>query len=234
MVLLSGGTDLAGRQFLRRESQLPELFAVADDDEFRATVEIMPWLFGVSSNPGKKFVHYTSGGHGADMFAVHPELRSVIVDWYVTTLVKTPGNAPADKSSGSVSQSVQVLNQIETPGGVEQAARKLAEARRRDPKAVIFPQTIVNLMGYRHLQAGDIKTAVEIMKLNVTAFPESPNAYDSLSDVYLADGQKELARQNARRALELLASDASDPKARRDAIRDNAQLKLKQLGDVQP
>jgi len=234
LVLLSGGTDLAGRRFLRQESRLPELFAVADDDEFRATVEIMPWLFGVSSNSGKKFVHYTSGGHGADMFAVHPELRSVIVDWYVTTLMKTPGKAPPDKSGESASQSVQMLNQIEMPGGVEQVARKLAEVRRSDPKAVIFPETIVNLMGYQHLQAGDVKTAVEIMKLNVTAFPESPNAYDSLSDVYLADGQKELARQNAKRALELLASDTTDPQARRDAIRDNAQLKLKQLGAVQP
>ena len=207
LVLLSGGTDLAGRQFLRQESQLPELFAVADDDEFRPTVEIMPWLFSVSSNPGKKFVHYAKGGHGADMFAVHPELRSVIVDWYVTTLIKTPGKAPADKSSEPASQSAQMLNQIEMPGGVEQAARKLAEARRSDPKAVIFPETIVNLMGYEHLQAGDIKSAVEIMKLNVTAFPESPNAYDSLSDAYLADGQKELARQNAKKALELLAND---------------------------
>src|SRR3974390_1521200 len=144
LVLLSGGTDLAGRRFLRQESQPPELFAVADDDEFRATVEIMPWLFGVSSNPGKKFVHYTSGGHGADMFAVHPELRNVIVDWYVTTLMKTPGRAPADKSSESTPQSVQMLNKINIPGGDEKAARKLAEARRSDPKAVIFPETIVN------------------------------------------------------------------------------------------
>jgi hypothetical protein len=68
---------------------------VADDDEFRPTVEVMPWLFGVSSNPGKKFVYYASGGHGADMFAVHPELRGVIVDWYVTTLITTPGRASA-------------------------------------------------------------------------------------------------------------------------------------------
>src|SRR5450631_540568 len=234
LVLLSGGTDLAGRRFVRQESRLPELFAVADDDEFRATVEIMPWLFGVSSNSGKKFVHYASGGHGADMFAVHPELRSVIVDWYVTTLMKTPGKALADKSSESVSQSVQMLNQIEMPGGVDEVARKLAKARRSDPKAVLFSETIVNLMGYQHLLAGDTKTAVEIMKLNVTAFPESPNAYDSLSDVYLADGQKGLARQNAKRAIELLASDTTDPQSRRDAIRDNAQMKLKQLGEVQP
>jgi hypothetical protein len=72
------------------------------------------------------------------------------------------------------------------------------------------------------------------MKLNVTAFPESPNAYDSLSDAYLADGQKELARQNAKKALELQAFDTTDTQARRNAIRDNAQLKLKQLGEVQP
>src|SRR3984893_1280388 len=234
LVLLSGGTDLAGRQFLRQESQLPELFAVADDDEFRPTVEIMPWLFGVSSNPGKKFVHYASGGHGADMFKVHPDLRGVIVDWYVTTLIATPGRAPANKSSEPALQSAQILNQIEMPGGVDQAARKLAEARRSDPKAVVFPETIVNLIGYEHLQAGDIKNALEIMKLNVTAFPESPNAYDSLSDAYLANGQKELARQNAKKALELLALDTTDPQARRDAIRDSAQLKLKQLGEVQP
>jgi len=234
LVLLSGGTDLAGRGFLRQRSQLPALFAMADDDEFRPTVEVMPWLFSVSSNPGKKFVHYTTGGHGADMFAVHPELRGVIVDWYVTTLITTPGRAPADKSSEAASQSAQILNQIEMPGGVEQAARKLAEARRSDPKAVVFPETIVNLMGYEHLQAGDNKEALEIMKLNVTAFPESPNAYDSLSDAYLADGQKELARQNAKKALELLAFDTTDTQARRNAIRDNAQLKLKQLSAVQP
>lgn len=138
------------------------------------------------------------------MFTVHPELRGVIVDWYVTTLITTPGRAPANKSSEPASQSAQILNRIETPGGVEQVARRLAEARRSDPHAVIFPEVIVNQMGYEHLQVGDIKTAVEIMKLNVTAFPDSPNACDSLSDAYLADGQRELARQNAKEVIELL------------------------------
>src|ERR1700730_18285656 len=234
LVLLSGGTDLAGRRFLRQESQPPALFAVADDDEFRPTVEVMPWLFGVSSNPGKKFVHYASGGHGADMFKVHPELRGVIVDWYVTTLITTPGRAPANKSSEPALQSAQILNQIEMPGGVEQAARKLAEARRSDPKAMVFPEAIVNLMGYEHLQAGDIKNALAIMKLNVTAFPESPNAYDSLSDANLANGQKELARQKANKPPDRWAFDTTNLQTRRNAIRDSAQLKLKQLDEVQP
>jgi dienelactone hydrolase len=234
LVLLSGGTDTAGRRFLRDQSQLPELFAVADDDEFRPTIEVMPWLYSVASNPGKKYVHYAKGGHGADMFAVHPELRGVIVDWFVTTLIKTPGQAPVDKNGERAPQSAEILNEIDRPGGAEKAAAKLAEARRSDPKAVIFSEALVNLLGYEHMQAGDTKYAVEIMKLNATAFPDSPNVYDSLSDAYLADGQKDLARQNAKKALELLANDTTDPQQQRDAIRDSAQAKLKQLGDTQP
>jgi len=233
LVLLSGGAGLAGRQFLRQASHLPALFAVADDDEFRPTVEFMPWLFGVSSNPGKKFVRYATGGHGADMFAVHPELRGAIVDWYVTTLIRTPGRAPADKSSWPASPWAEVLNWIDMPGGTGRARQKLAEARRRDPKAAVFPESVVNLMGYEHLQAGDIKGGLEIMKLNAAAYPESPNVYDSLADAYLADGQKEPARQNARKALELVASDTTDPEPRRNAIRESAQQKLKRLSEGQ-
>lgn len=234
LVLLSGGTDTAGRRFLRDQSQLPELFAFADDDEFRPTVEVMPWLYSVASNPGKKYMHYAKGGHGADMFAVHPELRGVIVDWYVTTLIKTPGHAPVDKSGERAPQSAELLNEIDRPGGAEKAAAKLAEARRSDPKAVVFSEALVNLLGYEHMQAGDTKYAVEIMKLNVSAYADSPNAYDSLSDAYLADGQKDLARQNAKKTLELLANDTKDSQAQRDAIRDSAQAKLKQLGGTQP
>jgi len=41
-------------------------------------------------------------------------------------------------------------------------------------------------------------------------------------------------RQNAKKALELMALDPTDPQARRNAIRDSAPLKLKQLDEVQP
>jgi dienelactone hydrolase len=231
LVLLSGGTDLPGREFLRRGSQ-PQLFGYADDDEFRGTVEIVPWLFVVSGNPGKKLVHYTTGGHGSDMFTVHPEFRQAIVDWYVTTLITTPGHAPAAENNPTVPASAQVLNEIEQPGGVESVAAKLAAARRTNPQAEIFPEDIVNIMGYQYLQARDVKMAMAILKLNADAFPNSPNVWDSLGDIYLADGQLELARQNSKKALELLAYDTLDPEARRNAIRDSAQQKLKQLDAV--
>lgn len=231
MVLLSGGTDFAGRQFIREAGTLPLFVGFADDDEFKPTIDAIQWIFSLSSDPGKQIVHYATGGHGADMFRVHPELRTKITDWYVTTLIKTPGSAPSDKVAWSAPPAVQILNQIDELGGAAQVAQKLAEARQHDPKVVLFSEDIVNVIGYEHMHAGDIKGGIEILKLNAQAFPNSPNVYDSLSDAYLADGQKDLARQNARKVLELLATDTTYPEALRNGIRDNAQQKLKQLGD---
>jgi hypothetical protein len=48
--------------------------------------------------------------------------------------------------------------------------------------------------------AGDEKSPLKIVKLNAMAYPNSANAYDSLSDAYLADGDNELARQTPKGA----------------------------------
>lgn len=230
-MLLSGNTDLNGRQFLRKAGSPPVFLAAADDDEFPPSVLAIEWMYALDTNPGKKFVHYAFGGHGADMFPYHPDLPRIIVDWYVTTLVRTPGRAPVAKDNPPVPQPVHMLETIDQPGGPAKATQMLAEARQRDPKAALFDEGIVNFMGYEHLQSGDTKGAVEILKLNATAFPRSANVYDSLSDAYLADGQKDLARENAKKALELLPNDTSDPPARRDGIKASAEQKLKQLGE---
>jgi len=247
LVLLSGETFLPGQQFLRQASQLPGLFVAADDDENPPTEEVMEWIYGLSSNPGKRLVHYAgkkapwngfedtgipaAGTHGTDLFKTHPELPGIIVDWFVTTLIATPGHAPAEPLACA-----SILNQLELPGGVAQVTKQLEEARRRDPKAQLFPEVVVTILGYDHLAVGETKLAVEIMRLVVTAYTDSADAYDSLSDAYLADGQKDSARQTAEKALALLDSHTapesswSDTEARRKLIRDGAQDNLKQLG----
>ena len=230
LVLLSEGTDAGGRQFLRTTAKMPLFMAVADDDLDLGVTEIMQWLFTLSSNPVNKFVHYSTGGHGVEMFDVHKELPGMIVAWVATTLKKRPPIVA--RASPPVSAESNFFELIDHPGGVEKAVQKFAEARKRDPKSVLFSEAVMNRIGYEHLQAGDNKGAVELMKLNVIAYPHSPNVYDSLSDAYLADGQKDLARQNAKKALELLPSDTTDPEDRRKAIKDSAEQKLKQLGDA--
>ena len=264
LVLLSGETLQDGLQFLRQASQLPGLFVVADDDEYPPTVEAMGWLYINSSSPGKKFVHYSAaqdapwiwyetsdaskvpanGGHGTDMFNVHPELPGIIVDWLVTTLIKTPGHAPADALA-----SAATLNQLWTSEGVARVTQQLMEARRRDPQVQLWPEVNVDIIGADHLREGEserkagqlreakiqINAAIEIFKLNLLAYPDSADAHFNLADAYLKDGQKDLARQYAEKALAMLDSHAaplsswSDTEQRRGEIRRGVQEVLEKL-----
>jgi tetratricopeptide (TPR) repeat protein len=207
-------------------------------------------LYITSSSPEKKFVHYSAaqdapwiwyetsdarkvpanGGHGTDMFQVRPELPGIIVDWLVTTLIKTPGHAPADTVA-----SAPILNQIRMPGGVAQVTRQLMEARRKDPAAQLFPEITVSIIGQDHLRAGEPKLAVEVFKLNLLAYPDSADANDNLADAYFADGQKDLARQYAEKTLAILdsrtvpASSWTNTEQYRGEIRSDAQQVLKKL-----
>jgi len=228
LMLLSGPTDRAGRLFLQ-SSSVPIFVSAADDDEFGNEVEPMQWWFSISPNSASRFEHYATGGHGADMFAAHKELIDLISEWFAATLTNHPGSLPKTNGTALQPQVIRTLELIDKPGGADEVAKTLAQAREQNPNAVIFPQFLVNLIGYEHIQLGDTKGAVEILKLNVAVYPNSPNSYDSLADAYLAAGEKDLALQNAKKALELLPSDKTDSELMRNGIRTSAEQKITQL-----
>jgi len=64
-------------------------------------------------------------------------------------------------------------------------------------------ETQFNATGYAYMAAKKHKEAIEVFKLNVTLFPESWNAYDSLGEAYAAEGNKELAIKNYERSVQL-------------------------------
>ena len=246
LVLMSGETLRDGLQFLHQASQLPELFVFSDDDEYPPTQDAMKLLFVTASNPSKQLVHYSAtenapwlwyedssgkvpahGGHGTDMFQAHPELSGIVVHWFVTTLLRTPGHAPADTLSSAL-----ILNQLQSPGGATPVRQQFLEARSKDPQAQLWPEAAVDIIGEDYQRAGDIKTAIEIFKLNLLAYPGSADAHSNLADAYLADGQKDLARQYAEQALTLLDSHKtplsswSDTEERRAEVRRAIELTL--------
>jgi pimeloyl-ACP methyl ester carboxylesterase len=248
LVLLSGETFRPGIEFLHEASRLPELFVVDERDEYPPTVEAMLWMYARASSPSRRLIHYSaakeapwlwyetsdptkvppSGSHGTDLFRTHPELPDMIVQWFATTLIKTPGHAPADPLASSA-----ILNQLTTPGGTALVKQQLIDARRNDPLAQLWPEVSGDIIGSGQLREGQTKAAIEIFQLNLFAYPDSADAHANLADAYLQDGQKALAREYAEKAITLLeshhapAASWSDTPQRRSEIRHGLEDTLK-------
>jgi dienelactone hydrolase len=250
LVLISGETSSDGLNFLKQASQLPELFVVADADEYPPIPEAMELLYITASNPSRKFVHYSAqrdapwlwyepfdigkvpptGNHGTDLFKTHSELSELILDWLITTLIKSPGHAPADTLA-----SATILNQFRAPGGTAHVAELLRAARRKDPQVQLFPEVTATSIGENYLRAGDPKSAIATFQLVLLAYPKSADAYENLAEAYLKEGRRTVARQAAEKALALLdahdlpASSWTDTEPYRGEIRNGAETVLKAL-----
>jgi CubicO group peptidase (beta-lactamase class C family) len=66
-----------------------------------------------------------------------------------------------------------------------------------------FGESELNELGYQLLGMNKTPDAIEILRLNVEAFPSSWNVYDGLGEAFMKNGNKELAIENYKRSLEL-------------------------------
>ncbi|MBX7184884.1 MAG: alpha/beta hydrolase [Vicinamibacteria bacterium] len=227
--LLAGPVDRAGRRLLESPGSPPVFAAAAADDKYGDFVATMGWIAGSSTNPRTRFAHYQDGGHAAVVFTKHPDLADAIARWFAATLQSPPGDVPATNGVPMKAEMVKALRDLDSPDGAAAVGQALANARKADPHAVLFPEAFANQIGYEHLADGDVRGGLAIMALNVESYPESPNALDSLGDAYLASGDKAAALRLARQTIALLERDTIDTAARKEQIREAAAQKLKQL-----
>jgi dienelactone hydrolase len=227
LVLLAGATDIKGINFIQQHPGIPIFTAGAADDEYMSTVvETMKWFSQLSENPHSQFEGFANGRHGTEIFGPHPELVHHIVNFYVENLLDSPSSRTQMKARKTpVSEFWSVASQ---PGGAARALQMFHDARKRDPQAFLFAEFPLNLLGYDRLQAGDTEDAIQLFKLNAEVYPASANAQDSLSDGYLAAGQKDLALAAEKKCMELLPADTSsaDFKA---ALKHQAEDKISKL-----
>ena len=253
LVVLSGETEPPQLQFLHENSRLPGLFVYSDDDEYPPTPREMELLYAASPSPAKRLIHYSTaseapwvwyetfrgthnvpskGGHGTDLFRPHPELREIIVQWLVTTLIQTPGHAPADPLAAA-----PILMDVEFGGGVTRATRQFLEARKHDPEVQLWPEVSMTSVGENFGRKGDFRSGIEVFKLNLLAYPSSADLYENIAEAYLGAGQNDLARQSAEKTLALLdtpglpASSWTDTEQYRGEIRKGAEDVLKKLSE---
>jgi CubicO group peptidase (beta-lactamase class C family) len=62
---------------------------------------------------------------------------------------------------------------------------------------------LLNTLGYNFLREGKNEEAISVFIVNTKLFPGIANNFDSLGEAYLKDGNKELALENYRKALEM-------------------------------
>jgi dienelactone hydrolase len=226
LVLLAGGTNAAGEQFLAQSPWMP-IFASAAHDDGRI-VDVLRWLIGFSSGRANHLQEYRNGGHGTDMFAVHNDLEPAIVAWFDRHLVKEPVRATA--GAPQPGPSARISQALRAPGGGARTRTELVAARKAKKPFPLAPEGAINAIGYELLRGGRVPDAIGVFELNVDAYPGSANTLDSLSDAYLAAGDKVKALDFARKALAALPADENAPAEFKQQIRESAEGKIRQLG----
>ena len=127
------------------------------------------------------------------------------------------------KSPGGGSEAPRMAKDALVPyellmaGKVAEAVEGYRTIKKEKPLNAAVQEARLNALGYTLLREKRTTEAIAVFKVNVELYPQSANVYDSLGEAYLADGNKELATVNYKKALEL------DPKNQRAA---NALKKL--------
>jgi dienelactone hydrolase len=229
LVLLAGGTDLNGLDFLVQHPWIPLFTAAASDDEYiHGAPELMRWFSEVTENPRNQFVGFKDGRHGTEIFGPHPELEREIVAFFQETLVKSPvdPNAPFTPRR---TQAAEFWKLAEHRGDAKRAEEMFEAVHQRDRNAVVFPEYMMNLLGYDRLQKGDPGEGLILLKLNTEAYPESANTWDSLSDAYIANGKTDLALSTEERCLQVLPTDPAPNAQFKTELRKAAEQKIERL-----
>ena len=85
--------------------------------------------------------------------------------------------------------------------GIDAPLKRYLQERMQDGKRLNELQT--NRLGYALLSRKKTAAAIEIFKLNIEDYPKSGNTYDSLAETYLEVGEKKLALEFYKKALEV-------------------------------
>ena len=97
----------------------------------------------------------------------------------------------------------ETLSATIASSGIDQAEKQYHDLKSAEPTTYNFDEDELNSLGYQLIGAKKLKEAIRILQLNVEAYPQSGNVYDSLAVAYMDDGNKPLAIANYQKSLQL-------------------------------
>jgi Predicted membrane protein (DUF2306) len=111
----------------------------------------------------------------------------------------------------------QILSATIASSGIDAAAKQYRDLKAAASATYNFDENELNNLGYQLIRANKFREAIRVFQLNVEAYPQSSNVYDSLAEGYMDDGDKAHAVANYQKSLE------------RNPKNHNAVLMLKKL-----
>ena len=138
------------------------------------------------------------------------KIAVVIMSNYDRAPLRTITNAALDVALGLKPDPIviklpidKVLYKTISTAGIEAAAKQYYELKKNEPQAYDFQERLLNILGYNFINQGKLKEAIRVLQLNVEAYPESSNVYDSLGEAYMRNGEKAPAIENYEKSLKL-------------------------------
>jgi uncharacterized membrane protein len=118
--------------------------------------------------------------------------------------VATAAWVPQVKAAYDPRKSIaETLSATIASSGIDAAAKQYHDLKAAEPSTYNFDEGELNSLGYQLIGTKKFKEAIGILQLNLEAYPQSSNVYDSLGEAYMDDGDKLLAIANYQKSLEL-------------------------------
>jgi hypothetical protein len=103
----------------------------------------------------------------------------------------------------------ETLSATVISSGVDAAVKQYHELKAAQLSVYNFDEDELNSLGYQLIHRKKFEEAIRIFQLNVEAYPQSSNAFDSLAEGYMDDGDKAQAIAYYRKAIELNPKNAN-------------------------
>lgn len=85
--------------------------------------------------------------------------------------------------------------------GIDTGVKKYAKLKESGDDTYYFKESEFNTLGYKFLYGKKVKEAITVFKLNVDAYPDSWNTYDSLAEGFLVAGKFDKAKKLYKKSI---------------------------------
>lgn len=181
------------------------------------------YAYGVSEDTvnGHRVIGHTGGHFGiANEMMIYPDLGFVVIIltngevenyWEASNFIEKQliGNTPSLDNYFFTKEIIKAV----CDKGYETGIREIDRAS----KKLTLRESVIERYGYRFLFEKKNKEAIDLFRVNVSKFPNSPYCYYNLSEAYSLSGQKNEAMKYLKKYLEMEPED-NDAKIKYEAL----------------